>query len=297
MQSFEGIWLPLITPFRDSKVDLPALRGLVDHYIAAGIHGFVVCGTTGEPATMSEDEQLTVLDAVLEAAAGRRPAIMGLGSNDTRDALRLLDLFQRRPIAGLLAVAPYYTRPSQQGLIAHFSALARGTALPLMLYNIPYRTGVNINLETVQALSVLPNVVAIKESGGNMNQLMDLISSTRLQVLSGEDYLVFTTLCLGGAGAVAAAAHIRPELYVELYRAFRSGDIVQARKLSYQLLPLARELFSEPNPGPVKALLAQQGLIADELRLPMTTASRACRERLTRAALRVDAITGCLMRL
>ena len=127
-QRFEGIWLPLITPFRDGEVDLPALHGLVEHYIGAGIHGFIVCGTTGEPATMSEDEQLRVLDAVLEVSGGRRPVVMGLSSNDTRDALRQLARFQRRAIDGILAVSPYYTRPSQQGLVAHFHALARATA-------------------------------------------------------------------------------------------------------------------------------------------------------------------------
>lgn len=284
MQSFEGIWLPLITPFRNGEVDLRAARKLVDHYIAAGIHGFVVCGTTGEPATMSGEEQLQWLDAVLEAADGRRPVIMGASSNDTRDAVRQVEALARRPLAGLLTVAPYYTRPSQQGILAHLRAIAGATELPLVLYNIPYRTGVNINIDTIHALCETPNVVAIKESGGNMDQLMDLIRETRLQVLSGEDHLIFTALCLGGAGAIAAAAHIRPELYVRLYRAFRDGELAQARELSYQTLPLVRALFSEPNPGPIKALLARQGLIAEELRLPMTPVSQPCRERLAHLA-------------
>ena len=282
-QAFEGIWLPLVTPFRDGKVDLSAVRKMVEYYIGAGIHGLIVCGTTGEPATMSEEEQLGVLDAVLEAGDGRRPVFMGVSSNDTRDALRQLAVIQRRPVDGVLVVSPYYTRPSQQGLLAHFRALAQATALPLMLYNIPYRTGVNIERETIHALCELPNVVAIKESGGDINQLMDLIRDTRLSVLSGEDHLAFTTLCLGGAGAVSAAAHLRPDLHVRMYEAFRSGDLVQAREISWRLLPLVRALFSEPNPAPVKALLARQGLIADELRLPMAPASEACRARLVEA--------------
>ena len=281
-QRFEGIWLPLITPFRDGEVDLPALHGLVEHYIGAGIHGFIVCGTTGEPATMSEDEQLRVLDAVLEVSGGRRPVVMGLSSNDTRDALRQLARFQRRAIDGILAVSPYYTRPSQQGLVAHFHALARATALPLLLYNIPYRTGVNIGRDAIQSLCEMPNIVGIKESGGDINQLMDLIRETRLQVLSGEDHLIFTTLCYGGAGAISAAAHIRPALYVRMYEAFRGGDLAQARAISWQLLPLIRALFQEPNPAPVKALLAHQGLIAEELRLPMTPVSAALKAQLVR---------------
>jgi 4-hydroxy-tetrahydrodipicolinate synthase len=282
-QTFEGIWLPLITPFRDGEVDLPAMRGLVEHYIKAGIHGFIVCGTTGEPATMTEEEQLSVLDTVLEASEGRRPVVMGLSSNDTRDALRQLERIQHRAISGVLAVTPYYTRPSQAGLLAHFRTLAQATELPLLLYNIPYRTGVNIERETIRALCELPNIAGIKESGGDINQLMDLIRDTRLQVLSGEDHLIFTTLCLGGSGAISAAAHVRPELYVRMYQAFRSGDLALARDLASRLLPLVRALFSEPNPAPVKALLAQQGLIADELRLPMTSVTPACLARLSEA--------------
>lgn len=282
MHRFEGIWLPLITPFRDGAVDLPAARRLVQHYVAAGLHGLIVCGTTGEASTLSEDEQLALLDAVV-GSAGDCPVVMGLGSNDTREALRLLRLFEQRPIAGLLTVAPYYTRPSQEGMTAHFGAIASATPLPLMLYNIPYRTGVNLELATVQALAAAhANIVAIKESGGNMNQLMDLIRETPLQVLAGEDHLIFTTLCLGGQGAVSAAAHWRPQLYARMYESFVAGDIDGARELSFELLPLVRALFSEPNPGPIKALLAGEGLIADELRLPMTPASPACRERLMR---------------
>lgn len=282
MYRFEGIWLPLITPFREGAVDLPAVRRLVEHYVAAGVHGLIVCGTTGEASTLTEDEQLMLLDAVI-ASAGRCPVVMGLGSNDTREALRLLQLFEQRPLAGLLTVAPYYTRPSQAGLRAHFSAIASTTALPLMLYNIPYRTGVNIDLGTVQALTAAhANIVAIKESGGNMNQLMDLIRETRLQVLAGEDHLIYTTLCLGGQGAVSAAAHWRPELYVQMYEAYVAGDIARARELSYQSLPLVRALFGEPNPGPIKALLANEGWIAEELRLPMTPVSRGFREQLLR---------------
>jgi 4-hydroxy-tetrahydrodipicolinate synthase len=282
MQAFEGIWLPLITPFRDGEVDLPAARRLVSHYIDAGIHGFVVCGTTGEAATLDETEQLAMLDVVLEGVDGRRPVVMGVTSNDTRETLRMLRAIERRPVAGLLSAAPYYSRPSQLGIAAHFRAIAAETPLPLILYNIPYRTGVNIDLATVQALADVPTIVAIKESGGNMNQLMDLIRETRLQVLSGEDHLIFTTLCLGGAGAIAAAAHLRPQQHVQVYESFRAGDVMLARELASDLLPITRALFAEENPAPIKALLAQQGFIAEELRLPMTPVSSAFRDSLLR---------------
>lgn len=282
MTVFQGIWLPLVTPFRDGALDLPAVRQLVHHYRAAGVHGLVVCGTTGEAATLAEDEQLQLLDTVLEAAAGRCPVVMGLGANDTRAALALLPALNRRPLAGLLTVAPYYTRPAQAGLQAHLAAIARGTDHAVVLYNIPYRTGVNLDLATVQAVCAEPNVVAIKESGGNLNQLMDLIRDTRLQVLAGEDHLIYTTLCLGGHGAIAAAAHVWPERFVALYAAFRAGELARARELGYALLPLVRLLFAEPNPAPIKAALALQGLIAEELRLPLTPVSAGCRAALAK---------------
>lgn len=278
MQTFEGIWLPLITPFRNGQVDRHALSRLIPRYIEAGIHGFVVCGTTGEAACLGEAEQLAALDTVLEAVTGRRPVVMGLGSNHTDKALHALEALNQRPIAGLLTVAPYYTRPSQHGIAAHFRAIAAATPLPLMLYNIPYRTGVNLELETIQSLSDVPTIVAIKESGGNMNQLMDLIQRTRLQVLAGEDHLIFSTLCLGGSGAIAAAAHLHPELHVQVYERLRADELVAARELAASLLPLTRALFAEPNPAPIKAALAAQGLISDELRLPLLPASAACRK-------------------
>jgi len=277
--TFTGIWLPLITPFRNGRVDLPALQALTEHYITAGIHGLIVGGTTGEPATMSEAEQEAALDAVLESAGGRCPVLAGLSGNDTQALLNRLPVLERRPIAGLLSVAPYYTRPSQAGLIAHFGALAEATALPIVLYNIPYRTGVNLELATVQALCAHANIAGIKESGGNMSQLMDLIEHTRLSVLSGEDHLIYTTLALGGQGAISAAAHLYPERYVQLYAATQAGDWLSARELARQLRPLVEALFSEPNPGPIKAVLARAGWIAEELRLPMTPVSAASRER------------------
>ena len=279
--SFEGIWLPLITPFRDGVVDLAAARPLVRHYLDAGIHGLVVCGTTGEAATLSADEKLQWLDAVLDAADGRCPVAMGTGGNDTAAVLRALEPLNARPLAGLLVTAPYYSRPSQDGIRAHIAAIAGATSHAVILYNILYRTGVNIDLATVQALSACPNIVAIKESGGDMNQLMNLIRETNLQVLGGEDHLIFATLSLGGHGAIAAAAHLRPAWFVALYEAARLGRWQYARELSYRLLPLVRALFAEPNPAVIKAALAQDGWIADELRLPMLPASAAARAVLT----------------
>jgi len=274
MNRFTGIWLPLITPFRNGAVDLAAARPLVDHYLAAGIHGLVICGTTGEAPTLSSEEKLQWLDAVLDAVAGRCPVVMGTGGNDTVAALSELPTLNARPLAGLLVAAPYYSRPSQEGIRAHITAIAAATPHAVMLYNVPYRTGVNIDSETVRLLSAVPNVVAIKESGGgNLNQMMDLIRETPLQILSGEDHLIFTTLSLGGHGAISAAAHLRPTWFVAMYEATQQGDWTRARELSYRLLPLVRVLFAEPNPAVIKAALAQEGWISNELRLPMLPAS------------------------
>lgn len=278
MNRFTGIWLALITPFRNGEVDLAAAPKLVSHYLSAGIHGLVVCGTTGESATLSSEEQLQWLDAVLDAVGGRCPVVMGVGGNDTAAALRSLPALNARSLAGLLVTTPYYSRPSQEGIRRHIAAIADATPHDIILYNIPYRTGVNMELATVQALTAHANIVAIKESAGNINQLMDLIRDTRLQVLSGEDHLVYTTLSLGGQGTIAAAAHLRPELFVAMYEATQRGEWDRARELSYQLLPMVRTLFTEPNPAVIKAALAQRGFVTDELRLPMLPATQAARE-------------------
>lgn len=279
-RNIEGIWIPLITPFRHGAIDFSAVQRLANHYVEAGIHGLIVGGTTGEPATLSENEQDSLLDAVLEAIAGRCPVMAGLNGNDTQSLLNRLPALEARPIAGLLSVVPYYTRPSPAGIRAHFAAIAEATALPIVLYNIPYRTGVNLDIASVQALCEHSNIVGIKESGGNMSQLMDLIENTPLAVLSGEDHLIFTTLALGGQGAISAAAHLCPEQYVRLYQAARAGDWKSARNIARRLRPLIELLFSEPNPGPIKALLAHEGWISEELRLPMTPISENCREKL-----------------
>lgn len=280
MNRFTGIWLPIITPFRDGAVDLAAARPLVDHYLAAGIHGLVVCGTTGEAATLSSEEKLQWLDAVLEAVEGRCPVVMGTGGNDTTASIKALAPLNARPLAGVLVAAPYYSRPSQEGIRAHITAIADATPHNVMLYNVPYRSGVNMDFETIRALSEHPNILAIKESsGGNINQLMDIIRGTALQVLGGEDHLIFTTLSLGGHGAISAAAHLRPAWFVAMYDATQRGDWTRARELSYRLLPLVRVLFAEPNPAVIKAALAQEGRISNELRLPMLPAStQACAE-------------------
>jgi len=283
MSIFEGIWVPLVTPFRQGKLDLYGAQQLALRLSAAGVHGLVVCGTTGEAATLNEHEQDRILCGVMEAVQTRCPVVMGVSGSDTRlVAEKIARLNALRP-AGFLVSAPSYVRPSQEGIRLHFEAVATAAESPVILYNIPARTGVNIDVATVVALEQHANIVAIKESSGNLMQTMELISRTNLSLLCGDDAMLFNTFCLGGHGAISAAAHIRPDLFVHLFELVRAGQIGPARTLFKQLLPMIQLLFSEPNPGPVKAALSMQGEIQDELRLPMTRMTATGKVKLAKA--------------
>lgn len=267
MSSFRGIWVALVTPFRNGAVDYPALQGLVGQLLEQGVAGLVVCGTTGEAAALSHDEQLEVLDAVLQWAPSQQ-VIMGLAGNNQRELLAFLQAVQRRPVAGVLVPAPYYVRPSQAGLES------------LVLYDIPYRTGVRIERETLRRIVRHPNIVAIKDCGGDPETIMALIADGQVSVLTGEDLQIFTNLCLGGAGAISASSHVRADLYVTLFQQMEEGDVTSARQTFYRLLPWMQAAFAEPNPAAIKGALALLGMIGDEVREPMQACTPATRERL-----------------
>ncbi len=288
MTSFTGIWVPLVTPFCDDEVDVASLRALVRHLVDAGVSGLVVCGSTGEAAALSEKEQLAVLDTVLDAATC--PVVMGLSSNNMRTALDRLRDIQRRPIAGLLVPPPSYIKPSQAGVADYFITLADTATVPLIVYNIPYRTGVAIALDTFRTIAAHERVTAIKDCGGDPMLTMNLIADGKLQVLAGEDHQILSTLCLGGNGAILAAAHIRPDLFVKLAQQVRAGELEQARTTFYHLLPMIRLLFTEPNPGPLKAALAMTGILRDTLRAPMQSASMALKEQLKAELKRLECV-------
>lgn len=268
----QGVWVPLVTPFSGGAVDGGALRRLVRHYAAAGVDGLVVCGSTGEAAALDDAEQLAVLDAVL-TEAGRLPVIMGLAGNHQGHVLHRLAAFGTRPLAGILAPAPYYVRPGQEGAAAYFRCLADASRFPLVLYDIPYRTGATLETSTLLGLAAHPNIAAIKDCGGSLEKTVALIADGNMAVLAGEDLQALSVLCLGGAGMIAAAAHIRPDLFVAMYRAVRTQQLDQARKLFHALAPVIRLAFAEPNPGPVKAQLERLGLLNAEVRQPMPRAS------------------------
>lgn len=272
--NFSGLWIPLITPFSNGAVDHPALARLVRHLRATGIAGFVVCGSTGEAAALNKPEQLAVLDTVLHAAGGL-PVVMGLSGYHLPDTVAWVQALAGRPLAGILVPPPHYIRPSQDGVLQWFTAIADASTVPLIVYDIPYRTGVTMTLETMQALARHPRIRAIKDCGGDAAKTQALIADGQLQVLAGEDAQLFNTFALGGAGAIAACAHLHTGQFVRVMERITSGNLQQARALWRPLQPLISALFAEPNPGPLKAVLADLGLVHNELRSPMTTATAA----------------------
>lgn len=272
MTVFSGIWVPLVTPFFHGEIDIPALQALARRLRASGIAGLVVCGSTGEAAALSEEEQVATLDAVLEAVPDC-PVVMGLAGNNMRAVLTKLEQVQRRRIAGILAPAPYYIRPSQAGVVEYFETLANASSVPLVLYNIPYRTGVAMEFDTIARIARHERVAAIKDCGGDLGLTMRLITETRLQVMAGEDAQLLSTLALGGSGCIAASAHLRADMFVRIFELMRAQEIDEARVLFYRLMPMIRRMFCEPNPGPLKAALAMMGWMKNELRSPMQTAS------------------------
>lgn len=279
MALFSGIWVAMVTPFDNNAVDLPAVKRLAKHLIASGVSGLAVCGTTGEAAALSKEEQLAVLDAVLSVVPGRQ-VVMGLAGNNLAESLQMLQAIQQRDVAGVLIPAPYYIRPCQQGLVDYFTTLANAARVPVILYNVPYRTGVAMELETLRQIARHPQVKAIKDCGGNPNATMALIDDGEIDVLTGEDNLILSTLCLGGSGAISAAAHLYPERFVQLVQQVADGDLAAARANFYTLLPLIQQMFSFPNPAPIKAALALQRLIHNELRAPMQPVPQALRQQI-----------------
>lgn len=271
MSSFSGIWVPLVTPFHLGEIDYSALKSLCTRLLKQGVDGVVVCGTTGEAPMLTKEEQLQILDAVLEIVPGNQ-VIMGLSGTHMPLIREMQEAISRRPIAGLLIPAPYYIRPSQQALVAWFTEIADNSSVPVMLYNIPYRTGVNMELDTLRQLAKHPRITAIKDCGGSIDLTLSLIADGELDVLCGEDVQIFSTLSLGGAGAIAASSHIFPEEFVQLITQFKAHDIVGARKTFFGLLPMIRLMFSAPNPAAIKFALSLDGLMANELRSPMLPA-------------------------
>lgn len=275
---FSGLWIPLITPFRGGAVDHDALAALAKRLTPTGIAGFVVCATTGEAPMLDDSERDAVLATVTHSTA--LPVVMGISAITADEVLHRMQATAPHRPAAFLVPAPSYVRPSQAALQAYFERIADAAPAPLMLYDIPSRTGVRLELETLRALSRHPRIVALKDCGGRLDCTEALIADGTLQVLCGNDAEWFASRCLGSAGAVAASAHVRTDLFVAFDRALATGELLRARALWRHLAPLTRAMFDEPNPAPVKALLADLGECRGELREPLLPASDALRFRL-----------------
>ncbi len=280
MLKFSGIWVPLVTPFdAQDQVDLPALRRLVAHLVDQGVAGFVACGSTGEAAMLDEAEQAAVLQATIAAAADR-PVLMGLsGVRPERVAARARQLAAAFPLAGFLLSPPAYVRPSQAGLLAWYRAVADASPVPIVAYDVPSRTGVRIAADTLLALAAHPRIVALKDCSGDADAALRLLVDGRLALLAGNDDEIFRQLTAGAVGAIAASAHLRPDLFVRLHRLVAQQQLTAAQTLWRSLQPLCEALFAEPNPMPVKTVLARQGWCLPAFRAPMHAAGEATRAR------------------
>ncbi len=279
---FDGVLTALVTPFRNGAIDEKALRVLVDRQIEAGVDGLVPCGSTGESATLSHDEHDRVIEILVDAAAGRVPLVAGTGSNSTQEAIRLTLHAKQAGAAAALLISPYYNKPTQAGIAAHFEAIARETELPLIVYNIPGRTASNVLPATLAQLAHVEYVVGVKESCGDIDQIAHVVAQCPddFAVLSGDDALTLPLLAVGGRGVISTSSNVAPVQMIELVRSFLAGDNRRALQIHRQLLPLFDALFCETNPIPVKAALAIMGLIDGEIRLPLTPITQSNHEAL-----------------
>src|SRR5438094_5555004 len=280
---FRGTFTALVTPFRNGDVDLAAFEKSIEAQIAAGISGVVAVGTTGESPTLTHEEKEKVIQGTMKIANGHCKVLAGTGTNSTRDAIEATKFAEKAGVDGALLVAPYYNKPSQEGLFRHFKAIAEATSLPIMLYNIPGRCSVDIGPDTVVRLAEsCGNIVSIKEASGSVERVGELRRRwpDAFTILSGDDSLTLPFMAVGAAGVVSVASNLFPGEICALVRACEAGDLKSASKLHRRLLPLFKDLFIEPNPVPVKTALGWRGAMSGEVRLPLVEMSEANQTRL-----------------
>src|SRR5688500_13978477 len=285
VRSLFGCYTALITPFRDSQIDEPALRALVQRQIAGGVSGLVPCGTTGEAPALSAPEWDRVVAVVVETAEGRVPVLAGTGSNNTATVVERTRRARNLGADGALVVTPYYNRPSQDGLYRHFATIAEAVDLPLVLYNVPCRTGVNLLPETVVRLADIPGIVGIKEASRSLDQASQIVREApeAFVVVSGDDSLTLPMLGVGASGVISVVSNIAPEAVSALTSACLAGDFRSSREIHLALFDLCRAMFVETNPTPVKAAAALLGYCSPEVRLPLAPLSEAARRRVETA--------------
>lgn len=280
---FTGSLVAIVTPFRKGHVDERALSELIEWQIAKGTNGIVPCGTSGESATLSHEEHNRVIELTVEVVNRRVPVIAGTGSNSTEEAIALTKRAKQAGADGALLITPYYNKPTQEGLYRHYKAVAEAVDLPLVLYNIPGRTGVNMLPSTIARLSTVNTVVGVKEGSGSVQQASDIVQmcGDRLSVLAGDDSLTLPMMAVGGKGVVTVTANIMPAEMAELVKTFSAGKIAESRRIHFKLSPLFAALFLETNPIPVKEALGMMGKIDPELRLPLCPMAQDAREKLS----------------
>ena len=267
---FEGVGTALITPFSGGDIDYTALGRLIDFQIEAGISALIIGGTTGEAATLSDGERYELYRFAKERIGGRCALVFGTGTNDTRVAIRHTEFAEKLGCDGALLVTPYYNKGTERGVLCHYRKIAESTSLPLMLYNVPSRTGVNMSMHTLESLSEVENIVAIKEASDSADRLVEIgAMGEKLRLFAGNDSQLFTVLSLGGGGVVSVLSNLAPREMMEIYQRFKAGDIKGARERQMRLLPLIRAMFIETNPAPIKHAMASLGLCSPELRLPL----------------------------
>jgi 4-hydroxy-tetrahydrodipicolinate synthase len=269
---FSGSMVALVTPFKNGAVDWQSLEALVEFHIQHGTHGMVPCGTTGESATLSHQEHDEVIRAVIKFVNKRMPVIAGTGSNSTDEAVRLTREAEKSGADGALMISPYYNRPTQEGIYQHYRKVASEVGIPIIIYNIPGRTGSKIEPETLARLAEIKNIAGVKEATGSVDQAIEVIRlcGERLAVYSGEDSLIFSLMVLGGKGVISTVANVAPKETAQLTEACLKGNWEKGREIQFKLIPLIRSLFIETNPIPVKTALSLMGKCGSDLRLPMT---------------------------
>ncbi len=292
---FEGCATALVTPFADGEVDYATFRRLVDRQLAAGIDALVVAGTTGESPTLTDREKEKLFRETVRAvgASGRRvPVIGGTGSNNTARAVILSRMAEAAGCDGLLVVTPYYNKASQEGLIAHFTAIAEAVSIPIILYHVPSRTGCGMTVDTCRKLSEHPRIVGLKDATGQIGYTAGVAEAcgASLPLYSGNDDMVVPLLSLGGCGVISVVSNLLPEKMTELCRLWRAGDVAEARRIQLEILPLFRALFAEVNPIPIKAAMAMCGLCGEDVRLPLAAAGEDMKKRLGKVLEKYDII-------
>jgi 4-hydroxy-tetrahydrodipicolinate synthase len=281
--SINGVWVPVITPFKNDEVDFDSYKRLVEHYVEEGAYGIMPVATTGESPTLSENEYEEIVAKSMEIVNGRIPVMIGLGGNNTKAVIEKLKMAEKHKVNGILSVSPYYNRPDQRGIYEHFNAISQSTELDIMLYNIPYRTGRNIENETLFKLSEKKNIIGVKDASGDFNKTIDLLLNRPegFSVLTGEDNLFYSSLLLGGDGGIMASAHLRTKDFIKIYNNIKNNDHKEALKTWRELSQFIPLLFKEPNPTPIKYILEQKGLIdSGEVRLPLVEITNELKKEL-----------------